>query len=558
MSEIKDLNSSQKRLRRFLLLCLLFSGYCGILSELSLFNLGTMLLGGTNTTLLYTMGIMMFFMGVGSYLTDSRMFKNLSFDHFAIVECLLSLLCMTSVPVIHSLTGMYPRSSLWFFLAFSGSIGLLIGMEIPIIMRLNQKLGLNLEENSAKVMMADYFGSLMAFVLFPFVLFPQLGVSWSAFSGGLINLLVATLTFVIGRQFFHRKSLVASGLCILLLMAFGLGSQLEHIAKIADQRLFRDPIAFRKNTRYQRLVFTKKDPFRKESYTGKLKEPGTSILKSADGRYELRKFEESFEKDLRLFINGGLQFSTVDEYRYHEVLVHPAAFLAGDFKEVLILGGGDGLAARELLKYPQLQSLVLVDLDSELTDLFKHSDLAKLNNHSLQDPRVRVINQDAILFMRSLNQQKFPLVIVDFPDPYNLQTAKLYTRQFYELIKSVLAPRGVLAVQSTSPLFNRKSYLCIGNTLESAGFNAQPMKVNMKTFEDWGFYLASAERSSQEMKAQLFKLKLPEAVQTKFLNQEAMHSCLSFGKDIFFDKDKIPFNDLNRLVVVQLYKGEIF
>ena len=134
--------SYKPSLRTFLLLCLLFSGYCGIVSELSLFNLGTMLLGGTNTTLLYTMGVMMFSMGVGSYLTETRWFKEISFDHFAFVEIFLSLLCMISVPLIHNLTGMYPRNSLWFLVFFSGMIGLLIGMEIPIIMRLNQKLGL--------------------------------------------------------------------------------------------------------------------------------------------------------------------------------------------------------------------------------------------------------------------------------------------------------------------------------------------------------------------------------------------------------------------------------
>ena len=199
--------SYKPSLRTFLLLCLLFSGYCGIVSELSLFNLGTMLLGGTNTTLLYTMGVMMFSMGVGSYLTETRWFEKISFDHFAFVEIFLSLLCMISVPLIHNLTGMYPRNSLWFFVFFSGMIGLLIGMEIPIIMRLNQKLGLDLEQNSARVMMADYFGSLLAFVLFPFILFPQLGVNFSAFSGGVINLIVALSTFIAGYSQFQKKKL---------------------------------------------------------------------------------------------------------------------------------------------------------------------------------------------------------------------------------------------------------------------------------------------------------------------------------------------------------------
>ena len=156
--------------------------------------------------------------------------------------------------------------------------------------------------------------------------------------------------------------------------------------------------------------------------------------------------------------------------------------------------------------------------------------------------------------MRELKKHKFPLIIIDFPDPYNLHTAKLYTRQFYELVKSVLSPNGVLALQSTSPLFNRKSFLCIGNTLEEAGFNILPMKVNMRTFEDWGFYLASTQDSSFKMKSKLENFYLKSEIDTRFLDKQAMKSCINFGKDIFYDREKYRFNDLNRLVLVQYYK----
>lgn len=546
--------SYKPSLRTFLLLCLLFSGYCGIVSELSLFNLGTMLLGGTNTTLLYTMGVMMFSMGVGSYLTETRWFEKISFDHFAFVEIFLSLLCMISVPLIHNLTGMYPRNSLWFFVFFSGMIGLLIGMEIPIIMRLNQKLGLDLEQNSARVMMADYFGSLLAFVLFPFILFPQLGVNFSAFSGGVINLIVALSTFIAGYSEFQKKRLTGICLLSLCLISATLGLNLPNLAQRADQRLFRDPVVFKKNTQYQRLVVTQKNPFKSEDYTKRLKDPGIKLFESRNKRFELLRFEESFSNDVRFFINGGLQFSTVDEYRYHEVLTHPAQFLAGKAQQALILGGGDGLVARELLKYSNIEHIVLVDLDPELTDLFKYSDLAELNNYSLRNPKVQIINQDAIIFLRALKKYKFPLIIIDFPDPYNLHTAKLYTRQFYELVKSVLTPNGILALQATSPLFNRKSFLCIGNTLEKAGFNILPMKVNMRTFEDWGFYLASTKVSSSEMKTKLANFNLGSKIPSRFLDKDAMKSCINFGKDIFYDRKKYRFNDLNRLVLVQYYK----
>ena len=156
-----------------------------------------------------------------------------------------------------------------------------------------------------------------------------------------------------------------------------LGWKLPTLAQKADQRLFRDPVIFQKNTQYQRLVVTNKNPFKSEDYTQRLKEIGVKLFESQNKRFELLRFEETFSNDIRFFINGGLQFSTVDEYRYHEVLTHPAQFLVGEAQQALILGGGDGLVARELLKYSNMEHITLVDLDHELTDLFKDSDLGK-------------------------------------------------------------------------------------------------------------------------------------------------------------------------------------
>jgi len=558
MSHPEQNSISTKKI--LLLLCMFLSGYCGILSELCLFNLGTVLLGGTNTTLLYTMGLMMFFMGIGSLLTETRLFSKIHFGHFAGIEILLSFLCMIAVPAIHILSAYYPRFALEFFFLFSPAIGLLIGMEIPIIMRLNQDMGLNLQENSARVMMADYFGSLMAFCLFPFLLFPRFGVAFSAYSGGLINLLLAFLTFVYFRKhFLHLK--FWWGLFILqCLFAFWLSQNINRFIHTGEQLLYRDPIVLKRNTPYQKLVFTKKEPFRSESYTKRAKEAGKKIFESKGGRYELRKFDESFEKDIRFFINGGLQFSTVDEYRYHETLVHPAMHMVKDPGSALVLGGGDGLAVRELLKYKNLKEIVLVDLDRELTDLFQYSELARLNEHSLQNEKVRIFNGDAFQFLRKV-KASFDVIIIDFPDPYSLQTSKLYTRQFYELVRFALAPGGVFCLQATSPLFNRKTFVSIGKTLESAGFEILPMQVSMKTFEDWGFYLgrpgqatpSNDWKGSTNLRSELLQIN-PE-VPTKYLDQDSLKRGLYFGKDIFFDREKIMINDLNRLVLTEYYKG---
>jgi spermidine synthase len=193
----------------------------------------------------------------------------------------------------------------------------------------------------------------------------------------------------------------------------------------------------------------------------------------------------------QLFLNGSLQFSSVDEYRYHEALVHPALSLVGTPRAVLILGGGDGLAAREILKYPAVERITLVDLDPEMTRLARENPLLReLNRSSLHDPRVHVVNRDAFLWLADAPPQRFDAAFVDFPDPHNFSLGKLYTRQFYMRLRARLEPGGLAGIQSTSPLMARRSYWCINRTLEAAGFQVRPYHALVPSFGEWGFVLA--------------------------------------------------------------------
>ncbi|MGH9823327.1 MAG: polyamine aminopropyltransferase, partial [Blastocatellia bacterium] len=196
----------------------------------------------------------------------------------------------------------------------------------------------------------------------------------------------------------------------------------------------------------------------------------------------------------QLFLNGQLQFSSADEYRYHESLVHPAMMLAGSPKRVLVCGGGDGLALREILKYPSVQSATLVDLDPDMTKLSERfAPLGELNHHSFSDPRVHVVNQDAMIWLEQPSDP-FDVAIVDFPDPNTFSLGKLYTTRFYRLLRQHLTPRSALSVQCTSPLFARTSYWCIVKTIEAAGFFARPYHTAVPSFGVWGFALAQFGR----------------------------------------------------------------
>ena len=228
----------------------------------------------------------------------------------------------------------------------------------------------------------------------------------------------------------------------------------DWISSTADNQLFADEVIFERNTRYQRIVITR------------------------------------WKDDLRLFLNSHLQFSSRDEYRYHEALVHPGLSSLPNARRALVLGGGDGLAVRELLKYPNLESITLIDLDPEMTRLFTdHPVLAPLNDHSFSNPRVKVINDDAFVWL-DRNEGSWDFVVVDFPDPTSFSLGKLYTTAFYRLLKKHVSAGGLIVVQSTSPMFARQSYWCIVETLKQAGFRTWPYHIYVPSFGEWGFTLA--------------------------------------------------------------------
>ncbi len=247
----------------------------------------------------------------------------------------------------------------------------------------------------------------------------------------------------------------------------------------------------------------------------------------------------------QLFLNGNLQFSSADEYRYHEALVHPAMSLAQEARRVLVLGGGDGLAVREILKYAQVSEIVLVDLDSEMTRLaVQNIALRTLNEGSLLSPRVHVVNADAFVWLGA-GKDLFDVAFVDFPDPHNFSLGKLYSRYFYSLLLRRLDPAGVAAVQTTSPLMARRSFWCISRTLEAAGFHVLPYHALVPSFGEWGFALASRQPTAPPARVR---------ADLRYLDDATLRSLFVLGPDM------APLaTDINRLdnqVLVRYYEEE--
>ena len=249
--------------------------------------------------------------------------------------------------------------------------------------------------------------------------------------------------------------------------------------------------------------------------------------------------------DVRLFLNGNLQFSSADEYRYHEALVHPALAALPAARRVLVLGGGDGMAVREILRYPQIESVTLVDLDPEMTRLFASVPLLRaLNQDAFASPKVKVVNADAFKWLEQ-SSDHFDFVIVDFPDPSNYSLGKLYTNAFYQLLERRLSARGVAVIQSTSPLYARRSFWCVVATIEAAGLKATPYHALVPSFGEWGYVIASREPFTPPGRY------LPEL---RFLTPDIEPALFRFPKDM----DRVPaaVNRLNNQVLVQYYEAE--
>jgi spermidine synthase len=247
----------------------------------------------------------------------------------------------------------------------------------------------------------------------------------------------------------------------------------------------------------------------------------------------------------QLWLNGKLQFDSRDEYRYHEALVHPAMQSAGDRKNVLVLGGGDGLGLREILKYAEVESVILVDLDPAMTDLARDfPPLAELNGHALDDPRVTVVNQDAMIWLETA-QEQFDVIIVDFPDPNSFALGKLYTRQFYRILKQRLAPEGAVGIQCTSPLFARKSFWCIQHTMQAAGFSTRPYQAAVPSFGLWGFGLAKQNPFPPPT-------SLPDGMDFKYLTPDVLSALFVIPEDISPVETEI--NRLDNQILVHYYE----
>lgn len=494
------------RSTRWLLLASVFViATCGLIYELIAGTLASYVLGDSVTQFSTVIGAYLFAMGIGSWL--SRFVERNEAVLFVRIQLLIGLFGGTSAALLFAL---FPHVA-WFrvpLFALVGLIGTLVGLEIPLLLRL-LKDRLEFKDLVAKVFTFDYIGALLASLLFPLVLVPHLGLVRSAYFFGMLNVLVALgACRLLGRQAGWGRSLMSMGFLLLVLLGTGLAAS-DRLLRWSEQSSFPDTIIHARSTPYQRIILTRSG------------------------------------SDIRLHLNGNLQFSSRDEYRYHEALVHPGLSRLAEQSRVLILGGGDGLAAREALRYPGVKSVTLVDLDAEMTSLFaSHPLLTNLNGGALTSARMQVHNADAFTWLGE-NTNQFDFIIADFPDPSNYSVGKLYTTSFFQRARQALAPAGAIVIQCTSPFVARRSFWCVDETLHAVGWSTQPYHLYVPSFGEWGFILAY-NRAPEAPPS------LPPGL--KYLTTDQLPSLFEFPPDM----NRVPTepNRLNNQVLVRYFQEE--
>lgn len=488
---------------------LLFSVFvvaaCGLIYELVAGTLASYLLGDSVTQFSTVIGVYLSAMGVGSYISK-YITKNL-LANFIRIEIIIGLLGGCAAAFLFFVFGAaYSFRIVLYLVVFL--IGMLVGLEIPLLMRI-LKERLEFADLVSKVLSFDYIGALVASVLFPLLFMPHLGLVKTCFFFGILNILVGIWALIYFAPELKRHRLLKyQAIFSLLILVFGF-TYSDYILESAEASAYPAPIIYARTTPYQRIVITKQ------------------------------------QDDVRLYLNSHLQFSSRDEYRYHEALVHVTLADRVPPQKVLILGGGDGMAARELLKYQSIEKITLVDLDPEMTSLFRKSAIfSKLNDNALNSEKVKIYNEDAFLWARQSND-KFDYVIMDLPDPTGYSLGKLYSNTFFKEIHKLLRANGRLVIQSTSPLLARRSYWCVNQTLKESGFTTLPYHAYVPSFGEWGFIIASPGQITKPLEVQL---------PLRFITSEVLPSLFYFPDDM--SEVPVEVNRLNNQVLAKYYDEE--
>jgi spermidine synthase len=407
-------------------------------------------------------------------------------------------------------------------------------MELPLIARIREEIHeKHLKNNIGTIYGADYIGAGIGAAIWVLFLL-TIDISKASALTAALNLCVGTV-FII--YYWHRlnwkKTIV--GLHIVLFIIVGIVYQQGNTwLNQMSNLLYIDKVVYSDKTRFQQLTFTQR-------YMG------------ADQ-----------SNVISFYLNGRLQFTSSDEFIYHSYLVTPVLAGSARHNNILIVGGGDGLALRDVLQWAP-DHVTLIDLDDELIDIFTTPEdklppklakyITELNQKSLQDKKVNVIKSDAFIAIDELLAQGkvFDAIIVDLPDPSHPDLNKLYSVNFYARLKQMLAGDGLIGIQSTSPYHAKNSFISVMKTLEAANYSSvQQYHDNVPSFGEWGWTIASKMGASPLQRLKALD-ELP--VEHFWLTLPMIQSAFEFPHNFYRDREEIPINYLGSHAIYQLHQN---
>lgn len=504
------MNKFSKSSRLALIFITFIVGLCSIIYELLISTISSYLLGDSIRQFSLIIGVYLASMGLGSFF--SRYMRSNLLVGFIHVELILGLIGAFSVPLCYIYFAYSDSQGYQIFILFLVAlIGSLTGFEIPLLTRIMED-EMGLRENISNILTYDYLGALAATLIFPFFLVPMVGLYKSSLIFGLINIAVGLTTIHIFKDYLqttkrYKNLLNIFSIFLSLIIGFMIYTSHDYLTHW-ENTIYKYPVIYNESSPYQNITITQQPD------------------------------------EFRLYLNEAIQFSSRDEYRYHEALTHIPLQQLEKVENVLLLGGGEGLAAREILKYPELVSLKIIDIDPAITKVSKKLDLiSRLNQGSLIDDKVKVIHEDAFVFLKE-NRDQYDAIIIDLPDPSNEGLARLYSSSFYKLCLSKLNSRGVICTQATSPELSKKAFWCIESTIRHSGFRyTYPYHINIPSFGNWGFIMAKNSPT--------FTDKLREDLRYDFLENEMLNHIFYFPKDIRIANQEI--NRLDKPVLLDFY-----
>ena len=492
-------------MRYLLLLSVFVVATCGLVYELVAGTLASYLLGDTVTQFSTVIGTYLFSMGIGSWL--SRYVKRNLISLFIRVEILIGLVGGFSGAALFLVFGWAGAFRLILY-GLVSITGILVGLEIPLLMRVMEG-EFEFKDLISRVFTFDYIGALAASLLFPLLLVPHLGLIRTSLMFGMMNVAVALIAIEVFKEVLPARNFLRTAVVFALAALIAGFVASERIQKISESAMYPGTIIHATSSPYQRVIMTRQ------------------------------------KDDFRLYLNGHLQFSSRDEYRYHESLIHPVMSAVTGAKKILVLGGGDGMAVREILRYPAVESITLVDLDPAVTKLFAtRDDFRTLNGDAFHSPKVKIVNEDAFQWIRNYPKD-FDAIVIDLPDPSNYSLGKLYTQKFYSDLYPLLSPEGFGVVQSTSPLVAPNSFWCVDKTLQSAGFHTFPYHCYVPSFGEWGFIIFGKKPFHPSD-------KFVEGL--KYLDQSTFTQMCQFPPDMA--KREVETNRLDNQALVHYFESE--